>query len=171
MKALIVLCMAIVTWSVITTAQPPKQAVQPITKPPVATKVVKQYGTSITTQQLLNETNLWRVGNKLDPLTTNSMLEVSAKAKCGDMESRNYWSHYTPDGEEPWIFFRSAGYEYTKAGENLARNLNTAHDVVVAWELSPTHNQNLLGNYKEVGYAVCYGQAGTIIVQHLGRTD
>ena len=39
-------------------------------------------------------------------------------------------------------------------GENLSKGYDTANDVVIAWEQSPAHNENLLWNdFKYVGIA------------------
>lgn len=125
-------------------------------------------------QGLLAATNQERNNHNLQPLTMNALLNESAARKCEDMAVRNYWDHNTPEGTEPWEFIQAAGYQYQKAGENLAYGFLDEEAVVRGWMESPTHRDNLLGMYQEVGFAVCtsdnYQNEGKqqIVVQHLG---
>jgi hypothetical protein len=87
------------------------------------------------------------------------------------MIARNYWSHNTPDGTEPWWFFTQAGYSYTNAGENLAYGFSDSASTVDAWMNSAGHRANILGSYTEVGFGVASGanyQGGenTVVVAH-----
>ncbi len=108
------------------------------------------------------------------PLTLHKNLELSAMDKCNDMIAKNYWSHNTPDGQKPWIFFyKYTGKEYTKLGENLAYGFRNSKDVVNGWMNSPTHKANMLYGFKYVGYASCKtehlpvsGLTGWLIIQH-----
>src|SRR3989344_8453739 len=81
---------------------------------------VLAYATNMTDSGLLDSTNKARSENNLKPLAYNPVLDQAAQAKADDMSKRNYWSHNTPDGKEPWIFIDTAGYKYFKAAENLA---------------------------------------------------
>lgn len=133
------------------------------------------YSTEMSISALLSATNAQRASNGLGPLTLNSKLDSSAQAKANDMVSRDYWSHNTPDGQEPWIFFDSAGYSYQKAGENLAYGFSTSDATVVGWMNSPSHRANILDtSYTEVGFGfanstnfVGSGEE-TIVVAHYG---
>lgn len=111
------------------------------------------YATSMSLQGLLDSTNSQRVNNGQTALSLNSKLNTAAQAKANDMVTRNYWSHTTPDGQEPWVFVSNAGYSYLKAGENLAYGFLTSEDTVTGWMNSPSHKANLLdSSYKEVGF-------------------
>src|SRR5690606_3424397 len=86
-------------------------------------------------------------------LSLNDKLNAAAQAKAEDMKARNYWSHNTPDGQEPWVFFDAQGYIYKKAGENLAYGFATSTETVTGWMNSPSHKANLLdGAFTEVGF-------------------
>lgn len=124
---------------------------------------------------LLKYTNDNRIKASLAPLELNTKLNTSAKTKCDDMVVKNYWSHDTPEGLEPWVFIRNAGYTYNKAGENLSYGFRTSEDVVAGWMNSPEHRANILNTgFKEVGFGICesknYMNSGpeSVIVQHFG---
>ena len=66
---------------------------------------------------------------------------------------KNYWSHYTPSGEAPWVFIDKSGYAYSKAGENLAYGFSTSDETINGWMNSPSHKANLLDEaFSEVGF-------------------
>jgi hypothetical protein len=116
---------------------------------------VLSYATDMTASGLLQETNEERTATGLSGLTLNAQLNQAAQAKADDMATRNYWSHNTPDGNEPWVFFTNAGYSYQTAGENLAYGFDSSSDAVVGWMNSPGHKANILNNtYKEVGFGI-----------------
>jgi uncharacterized protein YkwD len=129
---------------------------------------------NFSVQGLLAQSNAMRANNAKGALTLNSKLNASAKAKCNDMVAKNYWAHNAPSGTQPWTFFKSVGYAYTKAGENLAYGFSDNALVVTGWMNSPGHRANLLdGDFKEVGFGICespnFDNKGheIIVVQHL----
>lgn len=135
---------------------------------------VLAYATGVSISGLLAAGNASRANNGLGALSMSSLLNSSAQAKANDMIAKDYWAHVAPDGTEPWYFFDQAGYVYTKAGENLAYGFDTSDDVNTGWMNSPTHRDNVLGDYTEVGYGIASGanyQGGefTVIVAHYGK--
>ncbi len=118
-------------------------------------KNVLGYATDISIQSLLDDTNAQRAANGLPPLTINAELDLAAQTKANDMETQNYWSHDTPEGQTPWSFITAAGYDYQAAGENLAYGFDTASDTLTAWMNSPEHRANILNTtYHDVGFGV-----------------
>lgn len=116
---------------------------------------VLAYATNTSTGGLLSATNTQRNNNGASSLTANSKLQTAAQNKANDMVARNYWSHNTPDGEEPWVFIDAAGYSYEAAGENLAYGFMTSSDTVTGWMNSPPHRSNMLSNtFTEVGFGI-----------------
>ncbi len=112
------------------------------------------YATSISPQVLLQETNGERVTRHEPALQLNAQLTAAAQAKANDMAKRNYWSHVTPDGRQPWSFITTAGYQYEAAGENLAYGFGSSDQVMTAWMNSPEHRANILDtDYQDVGFA------------------
>ncbi len=114
---------------------------------------VLAYASNLSHQALLEETNEERARVNANKLMLNQQLSSAAQAKAEDMATRNYWSHNTPEGQEPWIFVIDAGYEYKKAGENLAYGFRSSEATIGGWMNSKTHRENLLdGAYSEVGF-------------------
>ena len=151
-----------------------KQPVSPRTSsltwanPPVATPSLQK--------NLLELTNKERAVAGVGALTANTLLDQSAKAKCADMVTNNYWSHVDLTGQEPWHFIDATGYNKEAAGENLAYGFTSDSAVVQGWMNSPAHRKTLLDPiYTDVGFGVCespdFVGSGkqTIVVQHFGR--
>jgi hypothetical protein len=112
------------------------------------------YSTSIGTSSLLAETNAARSIHHVAALELNQQLSHAAQAKANDMASRDYWSHITPDGKQPWTFIAGSGYQFEAAGENLAYGFGSSDQVISAWMHSPEHEENVLnGAYRDVGFA------------------
>lgn len=128
---------------------------------------------SVDVKQLIELTNAQRAKNNLPALVENSELDTAAAAKAQNMFAEDYWAHYSPSGKDPWGFINGAGYKFTYAGENLARNFYTSSDVVNAWMASPSHKENIINShYKDVGMAVSQGvlkgQQTILVVQEFG---
>ena len=107
-------------------------------------------------------------------LSVNEKLVIAAQAKADDMARRGYFSHNTPEGKEPWVFLKDAGYSYDAAGENLAVNFVESSDVTRAWMNSPGHRANILnGKYTEIGIATAQGtykgNDAIFVVQYFGK--
>lgn len=111
--------------------------------------------TQLTQQALLDNTNENRFNNSTSALTLDGKLGQAAQAKANDMVARDYWSHQTPEADDPWAFITQSGYQYQAAGENLAYGFHSADDVLKAWMQSPDHRANVLSNaYTQVGFGV-----------------
>lgn len=123
--------------------------------------------------EIIKLTNVQRNENGLSSLAENKQLDHAAEAKASDMFANDYWAHYSPQGKSPWNFINGAGYKYTYAGENLARDFDDANGVMTAWMNSPSHRSNLLDhNFREIGVAVADGKLGgregILVVQMFG---
>lgn len=134
------------------------------------------YATNTSINGLLLATNSQRTANGQASLTLNSQLNSAAQAKANDMTARNYWSHNTPEGQEPWIFVDAAGYKYLKAGENLAYGFTDSDGTVTGWMNSPSHKANMLdGAFSEVGFGFAnsanFNNSGpqTVVVAMYGK--
>lgn len=113
------------------------------------------YATSMSPDVLLQDTNEQRTQNGLSDLSENSLLMQAAQTKANDMVARDYWSHVTPDGRQPWSFITAAGYSYQTAGENLAYGFDNSDDVIAAWMNSADHRANILNTtYQDVGFGI-----------------
>jgi len=135
---------------------------------------VLSYASDIYVKELLTYTNAVRAEADLAPLKLDNALSRAAYAKAKDMFADNYWAHVAPDGTQPWDFILGAGYDYSYAGENLAKNFNGSKEVVDAWYKSESHKENLLNpRYEDIGFAVVDGVLDgyetTLVVQAFGK--
>lgn len=109
----------------------------------------------------------------LSRLTANDLLGRAAGEKAEDMLARQYFSHRTPDGKEPWLFLQNVSYRYKAAGENLALDFDGAETAHAALMRSPGHRANILNAlYTEVGIAARSGtfdgRQSFIVVEFFG---
>lgn len=135
----------------------------------VAPISVSASSSDLAVTSLLDKHNEERKQANLPALKFNPVLAISAQRKAQAMLASNCWSHYCPDGKEPWDFFHDAGYAYFVAGENLAEGFYDVEDVMTAWMNSPTHRDNILRkDYEEVGFGIVQGtyqgRANNIII-------
>jgi uncharacterized protein YkwD len=92
------------------------------------------------------------------PLQRNSTLDAAAASKAQHMAENEYFAHFAPDGTTPWSFFKSSGYVYAHAGENLAIHFTDSTEVVEAWMQSPAHQKNIVDTkYTEIGVGTAKG--------------
>lgn len=127
----------------------------------------------ISSVDLLKDTNIEREKQGLTPLRMNDALSSAALLKAQDMFKYDYWAHTSPTGVEPWKWLGDTGYNYSYAGENLAKNYPTAVATVDAWMNSASHRANILNKqYVDVGFAVVDGtldgQNTTLVVAMYG---
>lgn len=139
----------------------------------IAKPGVLGYSSEITAQMVFEKTNSERQRLGIPILHYNSTLSVSATNKAKDMFANNYWAHTSPTGKLPWDFFREQKYEYSIAGENLAKDFYDNDSVMKAWMKSPTHRDNIINSkYQEIGVGVVNGTLNgvktTLVVQHFG---
>lgn len=132
------------------------------------------YFAEVSQSALILETNQNRANLGLGILKESKVLDQAALMKAQDMLRNQYFAHQSPAGVTPWYWFKTLGYNYKYAGENLAIGFFDSQEVYQAWLDSPTHKANLLNpNYKEIGVAVLNGnfegKSTTIVVQLFGN--
>jgi len=131
------------------------------------------YASSISAAQLVVLTNQQRTANGLPALSVDARLVNSSDMKAQDMFNNDYWAHNSPNGTTPWYWFGQAGYSYSYAGENLAKDFDTSSGVMDGWMNSPGHRANILSsNYINIGITVMngtlLGEQTTLVVAHYG---
>ena len=106
--------------------------------------------------QMLNLINKERTQRGLQPLQADEEMRAVARAHSRDMFARGYFSHYTPDGKDPFDRMKAAHVRFRTAGENLAlaQTLSIAHHGLMN---SPGHRANILNP--------AFGRVGIGIVQ------
>ena len=126
----------------------------------------------LTAQEILDLVNRDRSSHGLATLTLNPTLNLAASEKASDMLTENYFAHTSPSGISPWHWFKTAGYNYSFAGENLAEGYADASVLEKSWMASPSHRANILSpNYSEVGLAVVDYNNSSLVVQLFGGRD
>ena len=126
----------------------------------------------VSSQFVISLTNQERQSQGLPVLAENQILDRAACEKANDMIQNRYFAHDSPTGIDPWHWFSQAGYQYSRAGENLAIDFSQSQDVIDAWMKSPSHRANLMGNYQDIGICVAQGNIegydSTLVVQLFG---
>lgn len=104
--------------------------------------------------EMLNLVNEERTKRGLAPLQPDAELKRVARAHATDMFARGYFSHYTPEGKDPFERMKKARIKFLTAGENLAlgRTLTICHEGLMN---SPGHRANILNpSFGRVGIGI-----------------
>lgn len=109
-------------------------------------------------QQVLNIVNSERGRVGLSPLRLHSQLTAAAQAHSNDMARHNFMSHTGSDGSSPFDRMKRYGYNFRRAGENVAAGQSSPQDVMRAWMNSSGHRANILNsNYRDIGIGYARG--------------
>lgn len=124
-------------------------------------------------EKIIELTNEVRERTGATPLTLDSRLMASALQKAQDMAERSYFSHANPDNQRMSYWINNAGYEYSLAGENLARGFSSTDRLIQAWEKSFSHYINLVEpKFQHIGIGIATGtfkeKETVFVVQHFG---
>jgi uncharacterized protein YkwD len=120
--------------------------------------------------------NKERTNYNLQPLSKNFSLQESANSKALDMANNNYFSHISPYGKKWSQFINDQKYDYSIAGENLAKDYSNPKTMIEAWMNSPSHRENILNNQvTETGISVYNGKLDNkptrFVVQVFGKPN
>ncbi|OQA52961.1 MAG: Cysteine-rich secretory protein family protein [candidate division WS2 bacterium ADurb.Bin280] len=123
--------------------------------------------------RLVNQT---RSEHNLPLLKHDELLSRAASMKAQDMIDNDYFDHVSKDGEMVWSQISATGYDYSKAGENLAIDYSTLDGAYRGWLNSPSHLENILSeNYSDFGFAQIEGDfegnKTTVYVQLFGSKN
>ncbi|WP_158825463.1 CvpA family protein [Mucilaginibacter lacusdianchii] len=117
--------------------------------------------------QMLDLVNQERITRGLTALQPDPELAAVARKHSVDMFARSYFSHYTPEGLDPFDRMHKDHIRFLTAGENLAlaQTLSIAHTGLMN---SPGHRANILNPaYGRVGIGVLDGGIyGLMITQN-----
>ena len=107
---------------------------------------------------LHNET---RADYGLEPLCINPVLTRAARSHSREMVEKDYFSHYSDDGEGVGARLRRFGYDWSVCGENLAGgygNPGEPDSVFELWTNSTHHRANILDRrFRQVGVGTYTG--------------
>ena len=117
--------------------------------------------------EMLILVNKERVANGLKPVKADEELAKVARKHSVDMFLKGYFSHYTPDGRNPFDRMKADKIVFMTAGENLAlsQTLQMAHSGLMK---SPGHRANILNSaFGRLGIGVLDGGIyGLMITQN-----
>lgn len=114
--------------------------------------------------RMLQLVNQERTKRGLQPLKWDPQLLPVARAHSQDMFVRGYFSHYTPEGKDPFDRMKAAGIKYYSAGENLALGptLSICHEGLMK---SPGHRANILNpTYGRIAIGILDGGAYGLMI-------
>ncbi len=118
--------------------------------------------------EILNLVNNTRAQHGLSILSPSQVLIDLARIRSNDMVTRNYFSHYTPDGQNIKHLLNQYGVSYRNFGENLGNaspaNYGTPGAFINAWMNSPSHRDNMLkGYYTSIGVGIVDGGGRRVV--------
>lgn len=107
--------------------------------------------------QLISLVNKERVANNLRPLEHIQLLTEIGRGHSGDMFTRGYFAHSSPEGKSVADRAQNKGYFYLVIGENLAYapTVELAHKGLMN---SPGHRANILSpEFNKIGIGIMDG--------------
>lgn len=94
-------------------------------------------------------------GTKVGPssaLRMHEVLRATARSHANAMAEGGFLSHDGPDGRDPFDRMKAAGYAYSKAAENIARDASTPAQATELWLSDAEHCSNIMsGSFEHVG--------------------
>lgn len=88
------------------------------------------------------------------PLAWSTTLFNASAGHSADMAGNNYFAHTSLDGRTFGQRITSAGYKWSRLGENIAAGQSSVQSVVSGWLASAGHCANIMNsNFTEVGVA------------------
>lgn len=113
--------------------------------------------------QLIAQTNSYRAGFGLTPLTANASLTAAAEGHSLDMAATLLFSHLGSDGSTLLQRCQAAGYPGTYIGENIAAGQPDLTAALAAWINSPPHQVSLVNPlFDQIGVAGATSATGVI---------
>ena len=113
-------------------------------------------------------TNDYRVTKNLAPLTEDHKLVVSAQEKADTLCRTGEFTHES-GGEEFYKPIDRSGYNYKKAGENLAKGFKTTSKAFQGLLDSPSHLANIVDDFREIGVGFNRCEGKNYYVIHYGE--
>lgn len=109
---------------------------------------------------VIDQANAERKKAGLDPLKPNPKLAAAARAHAANMAKQDKLDHDL-DGKTPSDRVTTAGYVWSRTGENIGWNYPTPKAAVAGWMDSPPHKANILStDYTEIGIGVAKNAKG-----------
>ena len=101
------------------------------------------------------------------PLVWDARAAYAALLESEWMLESNSFGHAWPGGELVWDRLKMAGYDWSKADENIAAGYRSLEQAMQAWIDSPPHCVALMrGDITEVGVALVPGHEGSTYLSY-----
>jgi uncharacterized protein YkwD len=123
-------------------------------------KTSKDLDPSAACDQVIKAHNRLRAEAKLPPLEVSKRLQAAAERHAKDMAAHGRMTHKGSDGSTAIKRIVAKGYNYRRAGENVAAGYFTAEGLMKGWMESPHHKRNILGSFSQIGVACATGEDG-----------
>ena len=104
--------------------------------------------------------NRVRAEAKRPALRRSSKLQASAERHAKDMAAHDKMTHNGSDGSSPFDRIKDEGYQYRRAGENVAAGRFETDRLMKGWMESPHHKRNILGSFTQIGVACATAASG-----------
>jgi uncharacterized protein YkwD len=104
--------------------------------------------------------NRVRAEAKRPALRRSSKLQASAERHAKDMAAHDKMTHNGSDGSSPFDRIKDEGYQYRRAGENVAVGRFETDRLMKGWMESPHHKRNILGSFSQIGVACATAASG-----------
>jgi uncharacterized protein YkwD len=111
--------------------------------------------TAADADRIVTLVNNERISRGIWPLTRNVLLDVAAQIQADDMAVNAFFDHTGSDGSTVGDRAISAGYPWTRIGENIGQGDMTPDEMMNQWMSSPGHRANILDpGFTEIGVAI-----------------
>lgn len=114
--------------------------------------------------EVVSLVNSERSHHGCDPVDVDERLTAAAQEHSEDMDSRDYMSHHSPEGEGPGERAERHGY-HAWGAENVAKGQTDPEQVMDAWMNSDGHRRNILNCDLE---SIGVGESGHAWTQKFG---
>jgi uncharacterized protein YkwD len=112
-----------------------------------------EFDPSTACTQVIAAHNRLRALEKLPPLAASTKLTAAAARHAKDMAAQRKMSHQGSDLSNPIDRIKATGYQYRRAGENVAAGRFGIERLMKGWMDSAPHKRNILGSFSQIGVA------------------
>jgi uncharacterized protein YkwD len=126
-------------------------------KPPAKSR---ELDTKTACAEVVKAHNRIRAELKLPALEVSSKLTAAAEKHAKDMAAHSKMTHTGSDGSTAMKRILAKGYNYRRAGENVAAGFFTIEGLMKGWMASAHHKRNILGSFSQIGVACATGEDG-----------
>jgi uncharacterized protein YkwD len=139
---------------------PDRASAQPGPGASPAGKDLHEFDPKTACADVVKAHNRMRADAKLPALAVSAKLREAARQHAQDMAAHGKMSHKGSDGSSAIDRISAQGYQYRRAGENIAVGHFTTDELMKGWMNSPPHKRNILGSFSQIGVAYATAENG-----------